>query len=956
MMAEGCKKEKLWEEWFEYLKALKKDIRELSCSIFRHNPKVFLIRKNRHILNTQGLYFWRYIALEKEDIETISGISLSKEQLQKLFTTDIFGKGFIAPSYKLTDLMQIILLKDYFRPINKSKADSYISTINKLLSDSRFKHYCNEKDAQNLASLIQEDQSNYKTAIKYLEQESLLKGYENGFSIMFPISVGAYYIMSVFLSFQNNFMGVKKSCNFWEAQFDEKYKPFLVELYTYLNQLPMLMLTKLYSLFFTHEPTIEIERLIKRGLSVTLCIPEQSIVKKRKGNNWIKIALPYGFNTRNLLVPYPISFDSKKKYESITIALVNEITAKLSELYQNIISEQRKLRMKDAVVAVMGRNISHNIGSHVLAKVSTLDEDLDSSKAKNLFAFIQQRMDFIAQISTTTPSWTMDINLKEVIDKLIEQKYLRDFIADFRGLDSNTLNIKSNNLEKIKVAIPGGDIGCHALYSLIENIMRNAARHGMKEPKELILSITVEDWNDKYYKMRINDNCENGSVAEKLNGKFEDFIIDRSGQLKSEDWGIKEKKICASYLRLISPEEVDDKYELTKNNDSPNGEPYIIKARSNNGNLEYEFFLLKPKNALIVSMNAKRNDNFKKAGIDFITPEEFKSLDKKTIIHKFLVIDVSDRDWIKQNIIENINKLPPKTCLIGNINGGNLPKNVAQFSLKIEDFKEPENFYKELWRNWVRCIYGNFTLIVVGDFSKDIQTKLENHRIEVIKDRASLSTPPPLNEIILFDHTDVAKADNDNVYNGVKSHFPFTTAGLLWNVIKKIPEEPYIKEELIEMGAIKIAVVDDRVWQAREKQISHSKYKDDSIKKLYRWWEKKGIDICTVGDVTENFEKFVKEFPKDEYHFLIFHQGEIDEIQKKIGKAKFNSLWSNLKAKITLATIIDTGRGIPKQAKKDGLRWMHYSSLQECLIIKANEDLAKKRLVDCLFSLKAEER
>lgn len=77
-------------------------------------------------------------------------------------------------------------------------------------------------------------------------------------------------------------------------------------------------------------------------------------------------------------------------------------------------------------------------------------------------------------------------------------------------------------------------------------------------------------------------------------------------------------------------------------------------------------------------------------------------------------------------------------------------------------------------------------------------------------------------------------------------------------------------------------------------------------------WARKGVDIWDVDRAINNFKQFVKTFPNEKYQFLIFHQGEIDEIKKR-NRDEFEGLWKNLKTKV-LCTVIDTGRGVPEQA------------------------------------------
>jgi len=545
----------------------------------------------------------------------------------------------------------------------------------------------------------------------------------------------------------------------------------------------------------------------------------------------------------------------------------------------------RRHAMRSAVAAIMGRNMSHNIGSHVLANIVQREDDsLDRKHAKNLFGFLQQRMDFIAQVSTTAPTWTLDMKLGDIIDKFNKQEYLKKFIAKFRGLGSSEINVdlaKRSRDEAKEIAIPTATIGCHAIFSIMENIIRNAARHGMRNgQKSLDLSIDVEDNHWRFYKLTIKDNCKNGEKAGELNSKLEDTIIDERGQLKTEAWGMKEKKVLACYLRLIAQEDVDEKYRLFLTNPEISDEPPVIKADSKNGNLTYELFLLKAKKVLVISSKQKRNNEFKKAGIDFRNISEFEKMDKKKIIHKFLVIDIRNMNaptaWIEKNIINGINKLPFRILIVGNISSlsSTLPKNVISWSSfpEIGDSANPDKFYEEIWHKWISSFFRDYQLAV----RKNGISVPSN--LNVLENNCDYINSPE--KYVLLDHK--KESDNSTLYSAVACHIPFdTSGGTIYEIIEKTEEEPYLKNQLIEMGATNIAIVDDRIWRTKNKICTVGKYKKKSSKELLTLWKKQGVDIYDVDVAINNFEEFVESFPNEKYQFLIFHQGEIDEIKKR---------------------------------------------------------------------------
>lgn len=262
-----------------------------------------------------------------------------------------------------------------------------------------------------------------------------------------------------------------------------------------------------------------------------------------------------------------------------------------------------------AVAAIMGRNMSHNIGSHVLSywkndldksnkdisKVMNSNEldnisNVDIDKLKNQFDkikvdkresnnviektqflldYLKNRMDFIAEITTTPPSWEKSINLYAIIQRFLEQKalldniilsegfcYIGDSISTYKTCRKNSRNncngdnrcqynsdsgmelvpykIKlsggKSSIEKYDVSIPHGHIGEQAIYSIFENLIRNSAKHGGKKIKERIgnkadsvkmfeININAEDAGE-FIALIVSDNVGNcNDIIKDSNGK-----------------------------------------------------------------------------------------------------------------------------------------------------------------------------------------------------------------------------------------------------------------------------------------------------------------------------------------------------------------------------------------------------------------------------------------------------
>jgi hypothetical protein len=140
--------------------------------------------------------------------------------------------------------------------------------------------------------------------------------------------------------------------------------------------------------------------------------------------------------------------------------------------------------------------------------------------------------------------------------------------------------------------IRGGDIGAHAFHIILENILRNSAKHGrLAESPKIRLNLWVIYDNpektfdsigftpapsrrEKFFKTVKQDNHESwfvviSSSADYPETSTEPKLFDEMDQLlrrpltgeisgpDPEAWGMKEKKICAAYLANVQPEETN---------------------------------------------------------------------------------------------------------------------------------------------------------------------------------------------------------------------------------------------------------------------------------------------------------------------------------------------------------------------------------------------------------------
>lgn len=459
----------------------------------------------------------------------------------------------------------------------------------------------------------------------------------------------------------------------------------------------------------------------------------------------------------------------------------------------------RREAMKSAKAAIMSRNMSHNLGSHVMSylkqnlssvqsmlndrilallfeneqdmlnkleiefRKKLLPDKKDSLSEKaalpflvglgQFISYIQERQDFIATIATDFIPYLSNINFKDFVydelnpDKRYERHKdrknleidnillgniarseglgretsptrkknngLNDIVLKFRSFDGDAVmdtdgNILQNKEEAFndlkemrdyEFSLPGGVVGRQAIFSIVENVIRNAAKHGnWREKKKLELTFDIYkkddfvlnengeiiDINNRSISI-LNDNNNHLSLKEVFenvylrakdsndlffitltdNLTFDDIklgklrrsiiepLVDDKGIMNEAGKGIKEMRISASWLRGVTEAEVYNPIPIEKDADIINDREFannknkknapILYARISNGHLQYIFCILRPKKVAIVSNRFKNKtiEYNKKAFLRFswgaFTPVQYNYLNNKS--YDFIIYD-----------------------------------------------------------------------------------------------------------------------------------------------------------------------------------------------------------------------------------------------------------------------------------------------------------------------------
>jgi hypothetical protein len=287
---------------------------------------------------------------------------------------------------------------------------------------------------------------------------------------------------------------------------------------------------------------------------------------------------------------------------STDIDLLKSVATKtLRSLF--VVEHRRKSRanaLRAAVAAIMARNMSHNIGSHVLNQFDSgryRGTDVGTSANRQFTSYLAQRMDFIAGVTSNwvgTPETVWF--LADVLERFILNRHLIDTIIKSHDFDGTNISFVvkrrwevlarppgskhaeapqwyeldeklsrraglESRPEDFQVAVPRGSVGCHAFFTILENILRNAAKYGAREnasPLRLFIDCDL-DADKGAYLLSVYDNlspaCREDSAGKKrdvvkeMNQHISRPVVEpKSLKPESTAMGVAEMKESAKFL------------------------------------------------------------------------------------------------------------------------------------------------------------------------------------------------------------------------------------------------------------------------------------------------------------------------------------------------------------------------------------------------------------------------
>lgn len=350
------------------------------------------------------------------------------------------------------------------------------------------------------------------------------------------------------------------------------------------------------------------------------------------------------------------------------------------------------------------------------APVKRLEAEELSKHRRELLAtynnYLRERMDLLADITTAVPAFEMP---KQLVADLLEG-YARNLLlaTTIAGTGGRFRycwqpDIQTGDGKDVNVAIPSDVLGAHAFYLILENIVRNSAKHG-GHSEEVVFTVQVtepevEAWKRKgLLRVQITENCteleKNQTLVNDRNASINAPVLDeKTRRVRDKGWGTLEMKAACAYLRRVALEELDEKKyqapvpaekdeEKAAKKDPEGDEPPLLKAigdPAKNEHFGYEFYLMRPKLVMVCSdegtdeaviktanLNQDGANSLQDHGIGAMTLDELEAITKgerkEVVNHALLVFLAKGEADLKRFIhaaLQDLAALPHEMVIVG---------------------------------------------------------------------------------------------------------------------------------------------------------------------------------------------------------------------------------------------------------------------------------------------------
>lgn len=611
--------------------------------------------------------------------------------------------------------------------------------------------------------------------------------------------------------------------------------------------------------------------------------------------------------------------------------------------------------LKSAKAAIMSRNMSHNLGSHVMfyikQKLQSVSKIVDSSVLENIILprdlldietlknrisentnvelpflvglgkfinYLQERQDYIATVATDYIPARSTISFKDFIyDELKpELRYQRhhsdgsssdagwqsgnlllDYIAyseqyressvieirfgQFNGTNPTTNSDADKDfqtLRKFNIAVPGGVIGRQAIFSIFENIIRNAAKHSgrradgkmvielslLKEEDKKLIVDKVENlrckrvvsneekgqdlldkytkYKDTYHVLRIKIDMPNKEEdIDNLVSKLGEKYVEADGSMLETSKGLKEMRISAAWLRgySIDSEIPDDEPPVL----SIYREPY----KGSDYTLSYILCIPKPRKVAFV-LNNKIWEQWKDKDLNKVIKPFGSEVFVVKEINEYYEKKYKENDTIKQaDIISDfeIVCMPSdyKNIIYPSISSRYIADDgkIEEILTALYNYKDDEQKLKEtirgIYRIWFEATYPNSnSQLVIADEKaskdKEVECKILNEGKED-KDKVNLKKTSQMTQTDCTDNVVYSTHFKGLGFDATDYGQMLTASAYIESITgnnstaRLIRQDEWNEEwqyKLLSSGLAKVAIFDERIFSSFVTPDSASKH------------------------------------------------------------------------------------------------------------------------------------
>lgn len=621
------------------------------------------------------------------------------------------------------------------------------------------------------------------------------------------------------------------------------------------------------------------------------------------------------------------------------------------------VDEIKLQSVRAAISQVMARNMSHNIGSHVLnnltdgtilSKITNYEcksyqpypafKDLkEESKIIHQLAiynnYVKCRMDYLSDITFGTP--VMHTN-KKVYDELYKDfDKVRLLLDHISGLSKNfqfQINFKLNNKpltadNDILIALPNDLLGSQAFYNIIENVIRNTAKHNQKKSATTTFTVNFKEITEDlkkvadkelWYEVEIYDDVKiskiNNLVNAQNNKLNQSVLNEKTNQLRNSSLGLLEMEASAAYLRkldITSIEEetfhVEDDKKISNKHDKLN----ILKAFNKNGGLGYRFFVSKPTEFLFVGefdLIDYQKKELSKNGIWIRTKDEFTKELKAGVVfnHQFLLSTSNGIEKFKTYLPIRYIPIDKNSRIVELLKSGSF-----------------ENIEHWIWKEWFNKNKGSFECInVMTSYDDELYNQPNRYNIAISHHDTTIESCK----------NDFGKNINafDVLSSNALNKLPSINGKELVDYIDQLKEDnvpnSITKFKLFEAYTNTVAVIDERI-----QRYSNEKYLELENKEINSYTNvliPNEIELASdnyTKAITKKIETFAeKAIEESKCKFLVVHYSILERMYGSRDKRIDETLikWSE-KTRV----IITSGRGKPPELPSKHVCYVNLSPI-----------------------------